>query len=215
MGRPIIDVTGKKFGQLLVLEKLNCRKLRSQLWRCECLQCGNKDFRCNITYLKKRIETNGSCNLCYGTGEFAANWTGYKEISGKYFTNVVKKAKERNLEFELSIEDLWNIYLYQDKKCNLTSEELYFSSNKIIGNASLDRKDPLKPYSFDNIQYVTCKVNRIKWIFNNEQFMNLCYCVSNKTKNIEKTRNSIINKDYYNGIMNDAKKRSMNFDITI
>jgi hypothetical protein len=41
MGRKAIDLTGKRFGRLLVLEKTNKRSLsRNITWKCQC-DCGN------------------------------------------------------------------------------------------------------------------------------------------------------------------------------
>lgn len=39
MGRPLIDLTGKKFGYLTVLELDKTKKSNAKYWKCQC-ECG-------------------------------------------------------------------------------------------------------------------------------------------------------------------------------
>ena len=78
-----------------------------------------------------------------------------------YLNLIVLKAKSvvRKIEFNLTIDYLWNLYLSQDKKCTITGDEL-----PNILKASLDRIDSTKGYIEGNVQWVTTQANRCKHI---------------------------------------------------
>jgi hypothetical protein len=59
MGRPL-DLIGKRFGRLTVLEKLEERKNRQVMWRCLC-DCGNTDV---VSTSELRFGRHSSCG-CY------------------------------------------------------------------------------------------------------------------------------------------------------
>ena len=54
----------------------------------------------------------------------------YEEISSKKMRQLVSGAKRRNLSFKITAEEIWNVYLNQDKKCALTGWSISFL-NKI------------------------------------------------------------------------------------
>ena len=50
----------------------------------------------------------------------APNRTGYMDISGEYFSAIKQNAKRRNIEFDISIEYCWNLFIGQNKKCSIS-----------------------------------------------------------------------------------------------
>lgn len=102
--------------------------------------------------------------------------TGYKQIKGSLWKLYMWSAKKRDLPFAITIEDVWELFIKQNKKCALTGEYLYFDTyaKRGSGNASLDRIDSSKGYVLGNIQWVTKKVNIIKRELSQEEFLCLC-----------------------------------------
>ncbi len=105
-------------------------------------------------------------------------WKGYEEISSSYWNNLKNGAKTRKILFEIKIEDMWNLFLKQDRKCALSGLPISFDACK-SNTASLDRINSLKPYIESNVQWVHRDVNFAKQSLNNDEFIYLCKQVSN------------------------------------
>ena len=111
------------------------------------------------------------------------NWKGFGEISGDFWCAIQKSAKARDLSFEISIEDAWNIFLKQNRKCALSGLELTLSRSrtrkkyKTVHTASLDRIDSSKGYTIDNVQWVHKRVNLMKGNMSTENFIEWCNLV--------------------------------------
>lgn len=101
------------------------------------------------------------------------NWLGYGDISKTQYSNIKNNARIRNIAFEVSIEDLWEVYLNQDGKCALSGVSIGFIACK-KGNASLDRIDSTKPYTKDNIWWVHKDINLAKQSLSVNDFIELC-----------------------------------------
>jgi hypothetical protein len=104
-------------------------------------------------------------------------WRGYGDLSLTQFKNIAHNAKIRNIEFRLTIEELWELYLRQSGKCALSGMEIGFVHSK-RGNASLDRIDSTKPYEKGNVWWVHKDVNLAKQSLSVDQFLTLCRNVS-------------------------------------
>lgn len=84
-----------------------------------------------------------------------------------------KKYGERK---EISPEFLQKLYEKQNGLCAISGIEMsYVAGQGRIGtNISIDRIDPDKGYTQDNIQLVTCDVNRIKGVLSMNELYELC-----------------------------------------
>jgi hypothetical protein len=116
-----------------------------------------------------------------------SSWTGYKSISGKQFWTIEANAKKCGYgnkdkircEFFLSIEDIWNQYIKQDRKCIYTKLPLFWDCSNIRGNASVDRINSDKDYTIDNIQIIHKYVNIMKQAFSHDFFIYISSLVGN------------------------------------
>lgn len=117
------------------------------------------------------------------------NWTGYGEICGSHFARIKHGAETRNLEFNITIEQIWELFLKQKRKCALSGVILDFKT-KSGGTASLDRMDNSKGYIINNIQWIHKDINIMKMKLNNEEFIKFCHQISNYNK-----KRCIINKE--------------------
>lgn len=144
----------KKFHKLKILEFLGSRRNNSgcvqRLFKYLC-DCGNTG---EIT--TGDIGKNLSCGCAYKKG--------CGEMSGTHFARMKRHAKKRKINFDLTPEFLWELFIKQGRKCALTGVELIFQSKTLIfdGTASLDRIDSSKHYTEDNVQWVHKTVNNIK-----------------------------------------------------
>ena len=74
------------------------------------------------------------------------------------------RAKIKNLYFDLTIEDLENIYRDQNGCCALSGIPMTYAIGKgrVPTNISIDQIDPGKGYTRSNIQLVCMAVNQMK-----------------------------------------------------
>jgi len=170
---------GTKFNKLEYLGESK-GKYGHPLWKMKC-ECNHIVY---MSYYNVSIGKTKTCRYCVNKGN-RAKWSGYEEISGSFFSKINRNAKKRNLEFNITIKDIWDLYIKQDRKCALTGQPIFFDrkSNPQIENCSLDRIDSHKGYILDNIQLTTKKINMAKQNLNNEEFINLCRNVVNNIKN--------------------------------
>ncbi len=175
------NLIGKKRGKLLVTKKLGSDKRKKVIWECIC-DCG-QTTTISTHYFNCGKKT--SCG-CKNFGDKNSIWKGYKQISGTYWASLINGAKNRNLIFDITIEEVWNIFIKQNKKCALSGLEINFSDTQIKkqnnGTASLDRIDNNLGYIKNNIQWLHKDINWLKGKFSQDYFIYLC---SNVGKNNE------------------------------
>lgn len=148
--------------------------------------------RCGtITTLLPLCIINGKskqCNNCKFDMISVNKYTGYKELSGTYYNILQNGAKQRGLDFEVSIEYLYDLFLKQDAKCALSNEVItlnphYIREQRKSGisqTASVDRIDPSKGYVEGNVQWVSIRINFMKGCLSQEDFVCLCKLVGEK-----------------------------------
>lgn len=125
------------------------------------------------------------------SGRKNTRWKGYEEISGAYWRTVTYGATTaRNLTFSITIQQAWNLFLKQDRRCAITGIKLMFAEfNKdfVEGHqtASLDRIDSSKGYALDNVWWVHKRVNMMKQSLSMEEFKYWCKMVTEYNKGIK------------------------------
>lgn len=163
------DITNQKSGMLLAIKELK-RSKGNIFWECLC-DCGK------IVYLTtSRFRRDNSCGCKrYIRGNGNKLWKGYGGISKDFFNTYARNAKKRKIKFNITIEDMWNLYLKQDKKCALTGVDIVIGRNKFEQtNASIDRIDSSKGYESNNIQWVDRDINYMKQSYSQDYFIQLC-----------------------------------------
>ncbi len=160
-------IIGKTFGKLTVLKRVpNKCGDRDTVWLCECV-CGNKkEVRRSVF---RNIE-KCSCG-CHRDGLMNPNFKGYELIGSNFWNTIKRGANERGLEFLITIEQAWSLYVNQNKLCALSGEPINLSIGSINRTASLDRIDSNKGYTLDNIQWIHKDLNRMKIDFDQNYFL--------------------------------------------
>lgn len=183
-GQNKIDLSGQRFGKLVVLKEAPASIRNLAMWECLC-DCGNKIIISGY-YLRQGRRKSCGCQNNRHCGKSNPKWTGYEEISGSYWHRVKQGAKSRELVLEITIRDAWDLYCKQQGKCALSGRQLTISgSDKKWRNdlktqtASLDRIDSSKGYTMENVQWVHKDINRIKMDLELDYFIQLCKEVAN------------------------------------
>lgn len=140
---------------------------------CKCV-CGNTKL-----VNKSSMKGTQSCGCLRKTnsmGNKNAHWKGCGDVPGVYLASVKKGAKDRNLEFSITIEDMWELFLKQEGICALSGITLSLERNKKGQpvTASLDRIDSSLGYTISNIQWIHKHINVMKNAQTMEQFIYIC-----------------------------------------
>lgn len=157
----LIDLTGSVYGMLTVIERAPNQDGRTS-WLCSC-ECGN-------TAIVKSEHLKGSYTKSCGCahhllGYKSPKWSGFQGIPGEYWTRVQHNARKRNIDFDLTVEYIWDLLLRQNCKCARTGRDLSFGlgrSARSDTTASLDRIDSSIGYSVGNVQWVHKRYNQAK-----------------------------------------------------
>jgi hypothetical protein len=181
-GTPRENLKGRTFGQLEVVSHSGYKKQKSGVskgvWLCKCL-CGVE---------KEILESNlknGHTNSCGCSnrrkGKNNPKYKGCEDLSLRTFNVIKYNAKRRNLEFTITIEYIWKLFIEQNKKCKLTQKDIYlYASVRDLENqtASLDRIDNSMGYIKGNVQWVHKDVNMMKRTYDQDYFIELCKLIA-------------------------------------
>lgn len=108
---------------------------------------------------------------------------GYEGIPGYYWKRIKRSALVRDIEFSINIEDMWELFLKQNKKCALSGIPISFGPSSCHSTtASLDRIDNKKGYIINNVQWVHKDINIMKNIFDNDYFIECCKKITENNK---------------------------------
>ena len=189
------DLKGKKFGSLLVLDVEGVSKAGHVTWKCKC-DCGVTVVRTGTSLIRSKFSSCGNPLNKYGNtcfprpiGKDNCNWKGFGDISSSWFSNVILRAasgrKSRTSivkKVDITIDYIWELFLYQNKKCALSGVDLFLPKNNSKSelkkaNASIDRIDSSLGYVKGNVQWVTKTINIMKNTMSQEEFISVCNSV--------------------------------------
>jgi len=144
---------------------------------CRCTQCNLTERYVPALQLIKGITKK--CSVCGFSNKMENNlvWKGYKEIPYGWFSKYFERSNKKRTG-NITIEDIYEIWIKQDKKCALSGVEIDFVKREKGISASIDRIDSKKEYLIDNVQLVHKDINLMKNSFNVEYFINMCKLVS-------------------------------------
>lgn len=170
----IIPTVGEVYGDWTLVDISVDPKHGLKVYKCQC-KCGR--------YIKKKyIELNSKIKV-EGCG-YCRTEIGYEDISNRYFNAIKKGASSRNIEFNITIQDIWDQYIKQNRKCFYTGTEIIFERKPLRNRglinqtASIDRIDSTKGYTKDNIHIVHKSINVMKSSLSSDDFIQLCNIVA-------------------------------------
>jgi len=188
LGDDKIKMVGKKFNKLTCVQEVE--KPEGIIWGCYYLfkcDCG-KDHVASGSNVRKGIVRN--CKECTPHGSDSPFWKGYGGISRTWWNvHIIKNRGSRNKNYaekykvEVTIEQGWELFVSQGRKCALSGQELYFPSRqKLKGTASLDRINSDVGYIMGNVQWVHKDMQYMKNTKLNSDFIRLCKLVAKHNK---------------------------------
>lgn len=179
----IIPEIGQTFGDWTVINNTNVstdpKKGKYVTVQCKCGY--TNQGRLSTLYRGESTQ----CLGCRGQASSKKYFKGIGQLTQSYVYHTQKSAESRGIPFELSKEQLWDLFVKQDGKCALSNLELCFYKNyknKSEQTASIDRIDSSKGYTIDNVQWIHKHINYMKVDFNQSQFIELCDLVSKHKK---------------------------------
>ncbi len=126
-----------------------------------------------INILAKNIfnKSQKSCG-CY---KHSSQFLGMQDISGSYWSRVKNGASNRKISFNITIEQAWNLFIKQNKKCALSGVDLTlepdwkkYNKNSKLQTASLDRINSKRGYIKGNVRWVHKDVNYLRHKYMND-----------------------------------------------
>lgn len=202
LGPQTKDLTGKRFGNLLVLGLVGYKgthkaKRRVPIWQWRC-DCGIEFVRRAFTKNDKSFKLCASC-ACKKAQAYRVQSSkdkNSKHVAAWYLTRVKQSAKKRGRLYDITLQDAEDQWVKQNGECGLTGLSLTPTSDFTyrslllgdINTASLDRVDSKKGYIVGNIEWVHKHVNVWKLDHSREYYIELSILVAEKAKRDKKEK---------------------------
>lgn len=151
-------------------------------WYKPCISCGEQQSYLRKNYAELSFLAKKECKKCSNKKTDNCHRGFYQDIRTSWFHSKKLSAECRNLEFLITIEELWDIYLTQNKKCALSGVDIGWKNVGQIHTASIDRINSSIGYIKDNVQLVHKDVNFMKQNFEQNYFIEMCKLIADKVK---------------------------------
>lgn len=188
------DLRKKQFNFLEPLVITDEIKDGGYTWICKCT-CSKLKKVSARSLIKNEVK---SCGCLRALKTKKEHFKGIGDIGLDFWNDKIEKAKNRNIDFNISIEYAYLLFLKQNKKCALTGLDLSFDKDlfKNKYKASLDRIDSSKPYEVGNVQWVAKEVNLLKNKFSEKYLYNICRDVISYEKISFERIDDFVNNSY-------------------
>lgn len=111
------------------------------------------EFLCLCRLVTKPLTFGCCCESCTEVLHHR-NWRGVGNIPLDFYTRYRKSANKRNLVFDVTMDQLWELFIKQSGYCAVTGLPIWIGSSIIDVTASIDRVDNSLGYTIDNVQWV-------------------------------------------------------------
>ena len=154
---------------------------KERIWKCEC-ECGRLGYVRTYALVKGKSRQCGSCAAVARTPPTIPY--NDNEIPYPLWYRICHCANKRKIPIEIDKEYITKLFFDQDKKCALSGTDLTLPKNATeasnnIGTASLDRINSELGYMTGNVQWVHKDINRMKNIFPEDYFIDICKRIAN------------------------------------
>lgn len=207
---------GLKFGYLTTIEIVGKSKNKTNIWKCRC-DCG-KEYKALTCFLKNGRNISCGCIIKSKKGNVKkedwngknhANFKGLHKLSGHFYSSIKSCAKQRHIEFNVTLQNLWDAWERQNGLCAISGIKLILpKTHNGIKTASLDRIDSSKAYTVDNIQWVHKKINLIKSSMSLEELLFFADKISNFVESFN-VINPTISRDFFCDFNNNTQRRNI------
>ena len=168
------DIAGKRFGHLVVRGLAEISRNGHARWHVMC-DCGVFKTVLSTHLVSGKIRSCGNCSVL----RERRNFKGVGDLPLTYYSSLKRGAeggKGRSpIVFDVSIEYLWDLFVFQKGKCKYSRLPIDFRSK----TASCDRIDSSKGYIEGNVHWIHKDVNMMKRHYTEEYFLDLCKHIVN------------------------------------
>lgn len=149
-----------------------------------CSSCGEMQSYLRKNYAVESLRLKKMCKKCSNQQVDNCHRGWHRGVRVSWFNKFKIGAETRGIEWDLSIDDIADVYDQQGRECALTGWPLVFPSVGHPQNtdASIDRIDSKLGYKKNNIQIVSKKVNMMKQHYSLKDFLFVCKAVADKVK---------------------------------
>jgi hypothetical protein len=152
-------------------------KNRGAYWLCKC-SCGKETIVLS-TYLITGDTKSCGC-FRYLPYYEKPKLKGVGLLSQSMYSHLVWSAKKRGIEFSLTKEYLWNLFLEQKGLCFYTGVPITMNTRNNKKTASLDRLNSFASYVEENVVWCHKDINSMKWKKDEEEIFILCNAIAKK-----------------------------------
>ena len=147
-----------------------------------CPECGEMQSYLRKNYAESSLKLGKTCKKCSNrkVENSHAGWVDGIRVS--WFNKFKIHAELRNINFDVTIEFIAELFKEQDYRCALTGIPLEFPEVGLKIDVSIDRIDSKLGYTKDNVQLVHKDINMMKQQYDNDYFIEMCTLVANKVK---------------------------------
>jgi hypothetical protein len=146
----------------------------------ECPTCSATQTYSYAVDYKRAVAKDSKCRSCSTKGNSNSRPNKrslFELIPNSWFNSKAASAVTRGIEWDLTIEFLWNLYQMQEGLCALSGEPIEWGIK--THTVSIDRIDSDRGYTEDNVQLVHKDVNFMKGTLSEERFLELCEKITN------------------------------------
>lgn len=150
----------------------------------KCSTCNEEKLYTEFYACKESTDgAEGPCKLCRNK-IFKKHFSTYNGHMSNLYKDLINNAKVRNIQVDITKEDILELDKQQNGYCAMTGilmthdrknrDDKHVEHNINKYNISVDRKDSKIHYTKDNIQLVCAAINRIKYCYNVDEFIEMC-----------------------------------------
>lgn len=159
-------------------------KLENGRYAKDCPSCGEQQTYLRKNYAEASLKEGKRCKKCTNNDPSTNGVKIYRGLRLSWVKKFETSAKLRGLDWEITADDIADLYEEQEGLCALTGWPIVFpeTGHPQLTTVSIDRIDSSFGYLKENIQLVDKRVNMMKQAYSQEEFILVCKAVADKVK---------------------------------
>lgn len=159
-------------------------KLDNGRYSKSCPKCGVEQTYLRKNYAEASLREKKVCRGCSNRETENCHRGIYRGVRISWFNKFKTSARLRGLDWEVTLDDVADLYEQQGGCCALTGWSIAFPEvgHAQLSTVSIDRIDSSFGYLRENIQLVDKRVNMMKQAYSQEEFILVCKAVADKVK---------------------------------
>jgi len=136
-------------------------KLDTGRYAKDCPECGEQQTYLRKWYAEASLKEGKICKGCANKKSENSGRIIYRGIRLSWLKKFETSAKLRGLDWEITVDDIADLYEDQEGKCALTGWEIGFPEvgHPQLSTVSIDRIDSAEDYTPENCEWVTVSEN--------------------------------------------------------